>query len=112
MHVSVPFNFACVWISIRVRYSSAVFPMPHVQILKHTPADHADYGNLEDALQRAEELCNQVNEGVREKENSDRLEWIQRHVHCDGLAEVSVSTTSKDNEYLPAPLFMILNLHC
>lgn len=31
----------------------------------------------------------QVNEGVREKENSERLEWIQSHVHCDGPVEVS-----------------------
>lgn len=29
----------------------------------------------------------QVNEGVREKENSDRLEWLQTHVNCDGLSE-------------------------
>lgn len=29
----------------------------------------------------------QVNEGVREKENSDRLEWLQTHVLCDGLEE-------------------------
>ncbi|KAK1905796.1 Intersectin-1 [Dissostichus eleginoides] len=28
----------------------------------------------------------QVNEGVREKENSDRLEWIQAHVQCEGLS--------------------------
>ena len=28
-----------------------------------------------------------MNEGVREKENSDRLEWIQTHVQCDGLAQ-------------------------
>lgn len=27
--------------------------------------------------------ADQVNEGVREKENSDRLEWIQTHVQCD-----------------------------
>lgn len=59
------------------------------QILKYTPEDHPDYGNVVEALMRAEELCNQVNEGVRQKENSDRLEWIQRHVHCDGIAEVS-----------------------
>ncbi|XP_076444940.1 intersectin-1-like isoform X4 [Babylonia areolata] len=63
------------------------YPLLIKEILKHTPTDHADYSNLEDALQRAEELCSQVNEGVRQKENSDRLEWIQRHVHCDGLAE-------------------------
>ena len=27
---------------------------------------------------------------MREKENSDRLEWIQQHVQCDGLAEVTM----------------------
>lgn len=34
-------------------------------------------------------LLEQVNEGVREKENSERLEWIQSHVQCDSAAEVS-----------------------
>ncbi|KAG7265896.1 hypothetical protein CRUP_009500 [Coryphaenoides rupestris] len=43
--------------------------------------------DFKDFLKRAEELCSQVNEGVREKENSDRLEWIQSHVQCDGLIE-------------------------
>lgn len=28
-----------------------------------------------------------MNEGVREQENSDRLDWIQNHVQCDGAAE-------------------------
>uniref|UniRef100_A0A674BH63 Intersectin 2b n=1 Tax=Salmo trutta TaxID=8032 RepID=A0A674BH63_SALTR len=42
---------------------------------------------LREALERAEELCSQVNEGVREKENSDRLEWIQSHVQCEGVTE-------------------------
>ena len=42
---------------------------------------------------RAQEICNQVNEGVRETENSDRLEWIQAHVQCDGLSEVNSSLT-------------------
>ncbi|PVD28103.1 hypothetical protein C0Q70_10685 [Pomacea canaliculata] len=63
------------------------YPLIIKEILKYTPEDHPDYGNVVEALMRAEELCNQVNEGVRQKENSDRLEWIQRHVHCDGIAE-------------------------
>ena len=29
----------------------------------------------------------QVNEGVREQENSDRLEWLQKRVQIDGLDE-------------------------
>ena len=42
---------------------------------------------MQEALSKAEEFCIQVNEGVREKENSDRLEWLQTHVACDGLEE-------------------------
>jgi hypothetical protein len=34
-------------------------------------------------------MCNfcKVNEGVRQNEDSDRLEWLQRCVQCDGLEE-------------------------
>ncbi|XP_041351400.1 intersectin-1-like isoform X2 [Gigantopelta aegis] len=63
------------------------YPLMLKEILKYTSADHPDRQNLVDALAKAEELCNQVNEGVREKENSDKLEWIQTHVQCDGLPE-------------------------
>lgn len=60
-----------------------------MQILENTPENHPDHSHLKHALEKAEELCSQVNEGVREKENSDRLEWIQAHVQCEGLSEVS-----------------------
>ncbi|KAM9703257.1 intersectin-2a isoform 1-T1 [Menidia menidia] len=63
------------------------YPLLIKNILEHTPDDHADHRPLQDALERAEELCSQVNEGVREKENSDRLEWIQNHVQCEGTIE-------------------------
>ncbi|XP_069742821.1 intersectin-2-like isoform X2 [Narcine bancroftii] len=63
------------------------YPLIIKNILENTPEAHADHSHLKLALERAEELCSQVNEGVREKENSDRLEWIQSHVQCDGLAE-------------------------
>lgn len=56
--------------------------------MENTPENHRDHGHLRDALERSEELCSQVNEGVREKENSDKLEWLQAHVQCDGLIEV------------------------
>uniref|UniRef100_A0ABI7WXN6 Intersectin 2 n=1 Tax=Felis catus TaxID=9685 RepID=A0ABI7WXN6_FELCA len=58
-----------------------------LKILENTLESHVDHSSLKLALERAEELCSQVNEGVREKENSDRLEWIQAHVQCEGLAE-------------------------
>ncbi|XP_004696464.1 intersectin-2 [Echinops telfairi] len=63
------------------------YPLLIRSILENTPESHVDHSSLKLALERAEELCSQVNEGVREKENSDRLEWIQAHVQCEGLAE-------------------------
>uniref|UniRef100_H3AUD3 Intersectin 2 n=1 Tax=Latimeria chalumnae TaxID=7897 RepID=H3AUD3_LATCH len=63
------------------------YPLIIKSILENTPENHPDHSHLKMALERAEELCSQVNEGVREKENSDRLEWIQTHVQCDGVAE-------------------------
>ena len=49
---------------------------------------HADRASLEEALTLAQELCTQANQCVKEKQNSDSLEWIQANVQCDGLAEV------------------------
>ncbi|KAJ7990976.1 hypothetical protein DPEC_G00292450 [Dallia pectoralis] len=63
------------------------YPLHIKNILESTQEGHADREPLQEALERAEELCSQVNEGVREKENSDRLEWIQAHVQCDGITE-------------------------
>ncbi|XP_045357429.1 intersectin-1 isoform X3 [Leopardus geoffroyi] len=63
------------------------YPLIIKNILENTPENHPDHSHLKHALEKAEELCSQVNEGVREKENSDRLEWIQGHVQCEGLSE-------------------------
>ncbi|XP_076754423.1 dynamin associated protein 160 isoform X3 [Xylocopa sonorina] len=63
------------------------YPLIINKILEHTPVTHPDRQYLQEALAKAEEFCTQVNEGVREKENSDRLEWLQTHVACDGLEE-------------------------
>ncbi|KAK2824628.1 hypothetical protein Q5P01_021803 [Channa striata] len=63
------------------------YPLIIKNILENTPESHPDHSHLKAALEKAEELCSQVNEGVREKENSDRLEWIQAHVQCEGLSE-------------------------
>ncbi|XP_018398635.1 PREDICTED: intersectin-2 isoform X3 [Cyphomyrmex costatus] len=63
------------------------YPLIINKILEYTPIDHPDRQYLQEALAKSEEFCTQVNEGVREKENSDRLEWLQSHVICDGLEE-------------------------
>ncbi|XP_011639535.1 intersectin-1 isoform X5 [Pogonomyrmex barbatus] len=63
------------------------YPLIIGKILEYTPMAHPDRQYLQEALAKSEEFCIQVNEGVREKENSDRLEWLQTHVTCDGLEE-------------------------
>ncbi|XP_048829859.1 intersectin-2b isoform X1 [Brienomyrus brachyistius] len=63
------------------------YPLIIKNILESTPETHVDHSHLQEALEKAEELCLQVNEGVREKENSDRLEWIQAHVQREGIIE-------------------------
>ncbi|XP_077568315.1 intersectin-2-like [Stigmatopora nigra] len=63
------------------------YPLLIKNILENTPEPHADRPPLREALDRAEELCSGVNEGVREKDNSDRMEWIQSRVQCDGALE-------------------------
>ncbi|XP_051579333.1 intersectin-2b isoform X2 [Myxocyprinus asiaticus] len=63
------------------------YPLHIKNILESTPESHVDNVQLQEALEKAELLCSQVNEGVREKENSDRLEWIQSHVQCEGISE-------------------------
>ena len=56
--------------------------------MKYTPEDYFDRENLVLALEKSEEICSQVNEGVRSQENSNRLEWLQEHVNLEGLEEV------------------------
>ncbi|XP_043364120.1 intersectin-1 isoform X4 [Dermochelys coriacea] len=63
------------------------YPLIIKNIIENTPENHPDHSHLKHAMEKAEELCSQVNEGVREKENSDRLEWIQAHVQREGLSE-------------------------
>lgn len=63
------------------------YPLHIKNILESTPDSHVDNNQLREALEKAELLCSEVNEGVRDKENSDRLDWIQSHVQCEGITE-------------------------
>lgn len=64
------------------------------QILQYTAEGHSDHGALSDAVKLAEDLCSQVNEGVRMQENSDRLEWLQNNVNISSLEEVGTLETN------------------
>ncbi|XP_031369761.1 intersectin-1 isoform X9 [Apis dorsata] len=86
------------------------YPLIISKILQHTPINHPDRQYLQEALAKAEEFCTQVNEGVREKENSDRLEWLQTHVACDGLEEQLIFN-SLTNSLGPRKLLHFSILH-
>ncbi|XP_015921274.2 intersectin-1 isoform X1 [Parasteatoda tepidariorum] len=82
------------------------YPLLIQKIIEYTPEGHPDYAHLKEALNQAQQLCNQVNEGVRERENSDRLEWIQNHVLCDGLPE-QITFNSLTNSLGPRKLLHV-----
>ncbi|XP_064117346.1 intersectin-1-like isoform X7 [Macrobrachium nipponense] len=63
------------------------YPLLVKQLLKYTPEGHPDYHNTEEAFNAATTLCAQVNEAVSQRENTDKLEWMQRQVICEGLSE-------------------------
>ncbi|CAN7975328.1 unnamed protein product, partial [Ixodes persulcatus] len=62
------------------------YPLMIKKIREYTDPTHHDRGYLDEALEKAEQLCNQINEAVKERENSDHLEWAQTHIqirsHC------------------------------
>lgn len=64
------------------------YPLLVKKILNHTPEDHVDYEKCLEALKLAENLCNNVNEACRAREDSEKLNWIQKHVRCDGLDQI------------------------
>ncbi|XP_068201300.1 intersectin-1-like [Palaemon carinicauda] len=63
------------------------YPLLLKQLLKYTPEGHPDYHNTEEAFTAATTLCAQVNEAVSQRDNTDKLEWMQRQVICEGLNE-------------------------
>ncbi|EEC10668.1 Rho/RAC guanine nucleotide exchange factor, putative [Ixodes scapularis] len=72
------------------------YPLMIKKIREYTDPTHHDRGYLDEALEKAEQLCNQINEAVKERENSDHLEWAQTHIQCNGISEKLVfnSTTN------------------
>lgn len=56
------------------------YPLLIEKILKHTPSDHADYGDCDVALQLAKKFCTEINDACRKYEDFSRLDWIQKNV--------------------------------
>ena len=64
------------------------YPILLEKLVKHTEVDHPDLFNVERALEISKKLCDQVDEGMRQKENSERLEWLQIHVDAQGPEKI------------------------
>ncbi|XP_077486990.1 dynamin associated protein 160 isoform X3 [Amblyomma americanum] len=63
------------------------YPLMIKKIREYTDESHPDRGYLDEALEKAEQLCGQINEAVKERENADHLEWAQAHIQCNGISE-------------------------
>ncbi|XP_063920516.1 intersectin-1 isoform X2 [Zophobas morio] len=70
------------------------YPLLISKIIENTPPDHPDYESLQEALRDAEKFLNDMNENVRQKENQERYDWLQRCVQND-LNIVFNSETNK-----------------
>ena len=63
------------------------FLLYHLQIVEYTASEDSDYDLLRQALEKAETLCEHVNDGVQQKDNTEKLEWLQSHVQFVNLDE-------------------------
>lgn len=55
--------------------------------MEYTTVTDPDTEPLQQALQKAETLCEHVNDGVQQKDNTEKLEWLQAHVQFVNLDE-------------------------
>ncbi|RZC40579.1 RhoGEF and/or C2 domain containing protein [Asbolus verrucosus] len=76
------------------------YPLLISKIIENTPQDHPDYDLLQEALRSAEKFLNDINENVRQKENQERYDWLQRCVQN----ELNIVFNSETNRLGPRKL--------
>jgi len=80
------------------------YPLLVEKLLKHTNSNgHPDYFYLQKSLKLSKELCEQVNEGTRHKENTERLEWLQIHVDRNSELTLDEKLTFNSTTNLMGP---------
>ena len=85
------------------------YPLLIGKILEHTPCNHCDYTHCQRALSLSQELCKRVNEACRTTEDSQHLQWIQRHVRIDGIDQNIVFNSETNCLGIP---FLLLSPIC
>ncbi|GAU94971.1 hypothetical protein RvY_06665 [Ramazzottius varieornatus] len=63
------------------------YPLLIKRIIESTTPSFHDYSYLQTALNLAENLCQSVNEKVRDCENRERVEWLGTHVALDSYSD-------------------------
>jgi len=83
------------------------YPLLMEKLVKKTDEQHPDYLCMIEALARAKTLCDQVNEGMREKENTEKLEWLQTHVDLQ-----ATDTGRRNSRYMGEDITFNSLTHC
>lgn len=79
----------------------AKYPVLIDQIIKNTSKNSSDLFSLRNALNKANELRETINNAIDEEINRTKFEWLQTHVDCSKINEVNISIQS---EYFPYDL--------
>ncbi|CAM0136668.1 unnamed protein product [Umbelopsis sp. WA50703] len=64
------------------------YPLLLRQILQSTPKYHHDYGMVAEAIEKAEQVLQDVNEAARRHENKQKLQELSRLVDLEGLETI------------------------
>ena len=78
---------ATVYSNPSLLYFIVIVALFHVQIVEYTTSADSDWDPLQQALEKAQTLCEHVNDGVQQKDNTEKLEWLQAHVQFVNLDE-------------------------
>ncbi|UJR27307.1 hypothetical protein I4U23_008601 [Adineta vaga] len=68
----------------------AKYPVLIDQIIKNTSNDSSDFNELNDSLEKANELRETINNAIDEEINRTKFEWLQKHVDCSKINETII----------------------
>lgn len=70
----------------------AKYPILIYRIIKNTSTNSSDFLSLHNALKKANELRETINNAIDEEINRTKFEWLQTHVDCTKIHEVNERT--------------------
>ncbi|XP_065160133.1 intersectin-1 isoform X4 [Atheta coriaria] len=77
------------------------YPLLIEKIIENTPDNHPDYQDLLEARSMADKFLKRINENMRQKEDYERLMWLQEHISQN---EFSINFNGNTNKVGPRTL--------